>query len=116
MEQLGRLPLFLCSSKIFGKCNSGILASNPFSQRHLVFYPILALMVLFFNILRDPLHEHAANGLEIISLTRDVIKSMPESKSRPQDARNLGRLDKLIAELGRLAQCAVAKAKATGLA
>lgn len=73
-------------------------------------------MVLFFNLLRDPLHEHAANDLEIISLARDVIKSMPGSKFRPQDARNLGRLDKLIAELGRLGQCAVAKAKTTGLA
>ncbi|KFA65824.1 hypothetical protein S40285_05378 [Stachybotrys chlorohalonatus IBT 40285] len=77
----------------------------------ILFYPIAALMTLFFNILRDPLHQHATNDLDLIKLARDIIKNMPESAERPHAATSLKRLDLLIAELWRLGGYAIERAQ-----
>lgn len=68
-------------------------------------------MTLFFNILRDPLHQHATNDLDLIKLARDIIKNMPESAERPHAATSLKRLDLLIAELWRLGGYAIERAQ-----
>jgi hypothetical protein len=68
-------------------------------------------MTLFFNILRDPLHQQAKNDLELIKLARDIIKKMPANADRPHAATNLERLDLLIAELGRLGGYAIERAE-----
>ena len=71
------------------------------------FYPLSAFISLFFNLLRSPCNEYAELDLELIRTASDIIKKMPKSKSTPDEATYLGRIDRFRAEVARLAECAV---------
>ncbi|KAM4067058.1 fungal specific transcription factor [Hirsutella rhossiliensis] len=76
-----------------------------------VFYPVSALVTIFFSILRNPLDEQATQDVELLGLASNIIKSMPISQITAHEMAYLGRVDEFVAELGRLGKCAIAKSR-----
>ncbi|PHH82756.1 hypothetical protein CDD82_4921 [Ophiocordyceps australis] len=77
-----------------------------------VFYPMSALMTVFFNILRNPLDDAASRDVELLSSSYDVIRSMPISRITRLEKDYLQEVDAFIAELYRLGKCAISKSRA----
>ncbi|EHK48681.1 hypothetical protein TRIATDRAFT_214873 [Trichoderma atroviride IMI 206040] len=76
-----------------------------------IFYPVSALLSLFFNILRNPRHEYAAHDMELLTLATKVIRSMPILRVTTHEVEYLRKMDAFVEELGRLSQAAIAKAQ-----
>ncbi|UNI23910.1 hypothetical protein JDV02_009701 [Purpureocillium takamizusanense] len=74
-----------------------------------IFYPVSALMTIFFNILRNPQGEDAIHDVELLSTASHVIRSMPLHKETAYEMAYLRRMDQFVAELSRLAQCAITR-------
>ncbi|PHH61100.1 hypothetical protein CDD81_762 [Ophiocordyceps australis] len=77
-----------------------------------IFYPMSALMTVFFNILRNPLDDAASRDVELLSSSYDVIRSMPISRITRVERDYLQEVDAFIAELYRLGKCAISKSRA----
>lgn len=78
--------------------------------RILVFYPLSAVITLFCNILRDPLHQQARLDLELLSLAAGVIKSMPFRTVTHYEGLQVTAVEDAVLEAARLGQCAITKA------
>lgn len=76
-----------------------------------IFYPVSALLSIFFNILRNPRHEYATHDVELLTLATGVIRSMPMHKVTTYEVEYLRKMDAFIEELGRLGQAAITKAQ-----
>ncbi|ODA77254.1 hypothetical protein RJ55_06881 [Drechmeria coniospora] len=76
-----------------------------------IFYPVSALMTLFFNILRNPLHEYAVHDVELLSSASDLIRSMPIRRVTAHETAYLQKMDGFVAELSRLSRCAIEKSR-----
>ncbi|KAM0513440.1 hypothetical protein ACHAPE_007904 [Trichoderma viride] len=76
-----------------------------------IFYPVSALLSIFFNILRNPRHEYAAHDMELLTLATKVIRSMPILRVTTHEVEYLRKMDAFVEELGRLSQAAIAKAQ-----
>ncbi|KAK6448736.1 hypothetical protein FP744_10004986 [Trichoderma asperellum] len=76
-----------------------------------IFYPVSALLSIFFNILRNPRHEYATHDVELLTLATKVIRSMPILKVTTHEVEYLRKMDAFIEELGRLSQAAITKAQ-----
>ncbi|KAH6603540.1 fungal specific transcription factor domain-containing [Trichoderma cornu-damae] len=74
-----------------------------------IFYPVSALLSIFFNILRNPKHEYAAHDVELLASSTKVIRSMPIHRITTHELEYLHKMDAFIEELGRLSQAAIAK-------
>ncbi|KAK2593082.1 hypothetical protein QQS21_009212 [Conoideocrella luteorostrata] len=72
-----------------------------------IFYPLSAVMVLFFNILQNPDHLLATHDMELLSKASHIIRSMPIRRVTSHEKEYLVKMDKLVAELSRLSKCAV---------
>ncbi|KAM3501301.1 hypothetical protein MY10362_005660 [Beauveria mimosiformis] len=72
-----------------------------------IFYPMSALMTLFFSILRRPHGDHTLKDLELISTTSVIARTMPIHASVPFATEYLMRVDAFIMELHRLAKGAI---------
>lgn len=68
-------------------------------------------MSLFFNILRNPHHEYAVHDMELLNSASEIIRSMPMRRVTATETAYLQRIDCFVAELGRLAKCAIEKEK-----
>jgi hypothetical protein len=87
------------------------LHANILCSRVFIFYPVSALMSIFFNILRNPRHEYATHDTELLTLATKVIRSMPILKVTTHEVEYLRKMDAFVEELGRLSQAAIAKAQ-----
>ncbi|KND87494.1 putative transcriptional regulatory protein [Tolypocladium ophioglossoides CBS 100239] len=76
-----------------------------------IFYPVSALMTLFFNILRNPLDDQAILDVELLSAASELIRSMPIRRVTPHETAYLRKADEFVAELSRLGKCAIAKSQ-----
>ncbi|RDA92076.1 hypothetical protein CP533_3576 [Ophiocordyceps camponoti-saundersi (nom. inval.)] len=74
-----------------------------------IFYPMSALVTLFFNVLRDPTDAQAADDVDLLSSASEVIKTMPVGGITARELAYLTEVDDFVAELGRLARCALAR-------
>ncbi|EFY91883.1 C6 transcription factor, putative [Metarhizium acridum CQMa 102] len=77
-----------------------------------VFYPLSALMNLFFNILQNPGHALAVHDMELLGKTSQIIRSMPIRRVTSHETEYLTKMDNLVAELCRLSKCAIEKHQA----
>ncbi|KAH8654335.1 hypothetical protein BGZ61DRAFT_435100 [Ilyonectria robusta] len=77
----------------------------------IVFYPTAAIMTLFFNVLLNPLDTQANLDLGLLSSAADLIRSMPIRRLTRYEIEHLKMVDDFIAELIRLGNCAISKAK-----
>lgn len=91
--------------------STGYLNTNITCTRVFIFYPVSALLSIFFNILRNPRHEYAAHDMELLTLATKVIRSMPILRVTTHEVEYLRKMDAFVEELGRLSQAAIAKAQ-----
>lgn len=70
-------------------------------------------MTIFFSILRSPLDKQAIQDVKLLGLASNIIKSMPIGQITAHELAYLRNMDEFVEELGRLSNCAMAKAKAT---
>lgn len=68
-------------------------------------------MTLFFNVLLHPLDTQAKLDLGLLSSAADLIRSMPIRRLTRYEIGHLKMVDDFIAELIRLGNCAISKAK-----
>ncbi|KAK5991595.1 ABC-transporter-regulating transcription factor-like protein [Cladobotryum mycophilum] len=72
-----------------------------------IFYPMSAVMTLFFNILRNPLGEHAMHDMDLLNTASNVIRSMPMRRVTFFEMTYLRQAHEFIVELNRLSRCAM---------
>lgn len=72
-------------------------------------------MNLFFSILQNPGHELASHDIELLGQTSQIIRSIPMRRVTSHEMKYLMKMDKLVAELCRLAKCAIEKHRAAQL-
>ncbi|KAF4345221.1 transcriptional activator Mut3p [Fusarium beomiforme] len=77
----------------------------------IVFYPTAAMMALFFNILQDPQDMQATLDLELLRSAADLFRRMPIRRLTEYEVEHFKMVDDFIAELIRLGNCAISKAK-----
>ncbi|KAL2264190.1 hypothetical protein VTK26DRAFT_896 [Humicola hyalothermophila] len=76
-----------------------------------VFYPISALWIIFCNIIYNPLHSHADEDLELLSLAPQLIREMRLRRLARDEMAQIKMVDEFVSELARLAGRAVLKAR-----
>ncbi|KAL6859218.1 hypothetical protein J3F83DRAFT_334166 [Trichoderma novae-zelandiae] len=76
-----------------------------------IFYPISALLSIFFHILRNPQHEYADQDVELLASATTVIRSMPIHRVTTHELEYLRKMDAFIEELNRLSRAAIAKVR-----
>ncbi|KAB5549446.1 hypothetical protein GE09DRAFT_1204368 [Coniochaeta sp. 2T2.1] len=77
----------------------------------IVFYPTAAIMTLFFSVLLNPLDTQAKLDLQLLSSAADLIRNMPIRRLTESEIEHLKMVDDFVAELIRLGNCAISKAK-----
>ncbi|KAH8897325.1 hypothetical protein GQ53DRAFT_713061 [Thozetella sp. PMI_491] len=78
---------------------------------HFVFYPTVAAMSLFVNILLHPLSSQSELDVDILGGAASIIQSMPVDALTYEDLKHMQELTEFVLELVRLGRCAVVKAK-----
>ncbi|KAL1960695.1 hypothetical protein VTO42DRAFT_6525 [Malbranchea cinnamomea] len=76
-----------------------------------LFYPMSAVLTLFCNIILNPLDTQAPEDLELLSSVPALIRALPVRQLTVNEVMHIKRVDDFVAELGRLAKCAVMKAR-----
>ena len=78
----------------------------------ILFYPMSALLTLFYGILHRPLLSQSRKDLELLKGIPLTIRRMPMSHwmDNGHTARQIQVVDDLVEELTTLAQCAIDKA------
>lgn len=76
------------------------------------FYPLAAFLIVFCNILLEPLHSSASSDLELLFDTRDIITVVGESfVLSSKEALHIKHIRDFVSELTRLADCAIVNAQ-----
>ncbi|RSM18145.1 hypothetical protein CDV31_003067 [Fusarium ambrosium] len=76
------------------------------------FYPTVAIISLFLNILMNPLDPQAQQDLELLASAADIFRLMPARQYTPQRLDQVQILENFVVELARLGRCAVYKKEA----
>jgi hypothetical protein len=76
-----------------------------------VFYPISAIWNIFCHIIYNPLHPHADVDLELLNAAPLLIKEMRLRRLARDEMAHMKMVDDFVAELARLANRAVLKAR-----
>jgi len=76
-----------------------------------VFYPISALWTIFCNVIYNPLHPHIDVDLDLLNSAPLLIKEMRLRRLARDEMAHMKMVDDFVAELARLANRAVLKAR-----
>ncbi|KAJ6780286.1 hypothetical protein PWT90_07526 [Aphanocladium album] len=96
------------STLVYLLASANRIASEAFWA--FIFYPMSALMTLFFSILRQPRGEFVLKDLELIRTAAVIVRTMPIHITVPFATEYLRRVDVFVEELHRLAKGAIQKA------
>ncbi|OAA77786.1 Transcription factor [Akanthomyces lecanii RCEF 1005] len=96
------------STIIYLTASANRIASEAFWA--FIFYPMSALMTLFFSILRRPRGEDTLQDLDLIFKSLDIVRTMPIHVTVPFATEYLTRVDAFVKELHRLAKGAIERA------
>lgn len=80
-------------------------------SRMLLYYPLYALLIIFCNILRNPLDPQAEYDLALLMRVPHVLKMIRTRRLTFNDVAHTKLIDDFVNELTRLGRCAIAKAK-----
>lgn len=86
--------------------------TNKFDTRIVQFYPTVAIITLFLNILMNPLDGQAQKDLELLASAADIFRLIPARQYTPQRLDQVQILESFVIELARLGRCAVYKKEA----
>lgn len=84
--------------------------TNSYDHRVIVFYPTSAIMTLFLNIIMYPLDPQAKLDIDLLSAAAELVRNMPVRKMTSHEIGHMKLVNDFVAELIRLANCAIAKA------
>ena len=88
------------------------LTFSPSPFRFLIFYPMSAVVTLFFNILRDPLSQEARKDVDLLSSVGALTKAMSARQRLAfNEVVRVENLDQFIKELCRLGELAIDRAR-----
>ncbi|EGX96808.1 C6 transcription factor, putative [Cordyceps militaris CM01] len=90
------------STLVYLMASANRVASEAFWA--FIFYPMSALMTVFFSILRRPRGDHTLQDLELIGMTSSIVRVMPIHITVPFAKEYLRRVDVFVKELHRLAK------------
>lgn len=78
----------------------------------ILFYPMSALLALFYGILHRPLSSQSRKDLELLKGVPSMVRRIPLNRQgqRENVSRQIQAVDELVDELTTLAQCAIDKA------
>ncbi|UPK91776.1 hypothetical protein LCI18_002711 [Fusarium solani-melongenae] len=76
------------------------------------FYPTVAIITLFLNILMNPLDGQAQKDLELLASAAGIFRLLPARNYTPQRLDQVQILESFVVELTRLGRCAVYKKEA----
>jgi hypothetical protein len=76
-----------------------------------VFYPLSAVWTIFCNIIYNPLNRHTDIDLDLLNAVPLLIKQMRLRRLARDEMAQMKMVDDFVAELARLANCAVLKAR-----
>lgn len=96
------------STLVYLMASANRVASEAFWA--FIFYPMSALMTVFFSILRRPRGDHTLQDLELIGMTSSIVRVMPIHITVPFAKEYLRRVDVFVKELHRLAKGAIERA------
>lgn len=91
----------------FRRSDADILSS----KRIIIFYPVCALITLFCNILLKPLHERAEGDVQFINSAAEFMGNIPSNQLGYEEMIHSKMIHHFLCELGRLAECAIDRAK-----
>ncbi|EWZ02704.1 hypothetical protein FOYG_01930 [Fusarium oxysporum NRRL 32931] len=91
------------------KSHTDILQENVFG--HIAFYPPIAAMALFLNILIHPLDQRARSDLDILAGCTTIFQDMAMEELTNDDMDCIHELNRFVSELVRLGSSAIWKAK-----
>ncbi|KAK5655073.1 hypothetical protein OQA88_5972 [Cercophora sp. LCS_1] len=77
----------------------------------IVFYPMSAVVTIFCNILWDPLNPRAQDDVELLRATPDLIRHIRKRRLTENEMLHLKVAENFLAELARLGQHAIVKAR-----
>ncbi|QKD62281.2 uncharacterized protein FOBCDRAFT_245601 [Fusarium oxysporum Fo47] len=98
------------STIVYLKATISCLATETFWT--VQFYPMVAIITLFLNILINPLDGQAQKDLELLASAADIFRLMPARHYTPQRHDQVQILESFVTELARLGRCAVYKKEA----
>ncbi|RSL67989.1 hypothetical protein CEP54_002932 [Fusarium duplospermum] len=98
------------STIVYLKATISCLATESFWI--VQFYPTVAIISLFLNILMNPLDPQAQQDLELLASAVDIFRLMPARQYTPQRLDQVQILESFVVELARLGRCAVYKKEA----
>ncbi|KAJ3474873.1 hypothetical protein NLG97_g9657 [Lecanicillium saksenae] len=93
------------STLVYMLSSANRIASEAFWA--FIFYPMSALMTLFFSILRQPRGDNVLKDLELIRTAAVIVRTMPIHVTVPFATEYLRRIDVFVEELHRLAKGAI---------
>lgn len=96
------------SSLVYLQMASHLLDENSFWM--VLYYPMSALLTLFYGILHRPLASQSHKDLELLKSIPPMIRRIPISRWMEKAARQIQAVDDLVEELTTLGQCAIDKA------
>jgi hypothetical protein len=73
----------------------------------IIFYPITSVVVIFLNILLKPLSPQAKDDVDLLNTAPELIKAIRSRRLTPNEAVHMQIVEDFIAELARLANCAI---------
>lgn len=76
-----------------------------------VFYPISAIWTIFCNIIYNPINPNTDVDLDLLNSAPLLIKEMRLRRLARDEMAHMKMVDDFVAELARLANCAVLKAR-----
>jgi len=88
-----------------------LLTTSPPLSRLFSYYPMPATVIIFCNILQNPLHPDAKSAAELLRAVPVLLGIMCSRGSGMTDIIDMDVVGRFLAELVRLAECAIEKAR-----
>lgn len=79
----------------------------------MIFYPVKAIMSVFLNILSNPQDLQAADDLQLLQKTPDIIRTIQNPLTHNAHT-HIDVIESFVAEMVRLGTCAIERAGQTG--
>lgn len=80
----------------------------------MLFYPMMAALNIFCNILLDPLGPTVTDDLDLVKSTAELVKDLARGAAVIGDEHWRPDLEIFITEFARLGQCAIDRARILG--
>jgi hypothetical protein len=77
----------------------------------ILYYPMTAILTLFYSILHRPLELQSHQDLELLSSVPDMIRNIPVRRLTKNEINQIQLIDELVEQLTTLGKSAINKAK-----